>query len=288
MLTRLALVAALTLVASAAVSSTSSGGNVVHGARMAAPNHKISQSTSSNWSGYSAINGRYTTVSANWTQPTASCTSQTTYSSFWVGLDGDGSSTVEQTGTSADCSGGSPRYYAWYEMYPKFPVNLSIAVKPGDSMTGSVATDGKGRFTLTIHNNTTGGNFATTQMLKRARLASGQRRTHRFVQPGPDRHGLGWCHQSADLGALWWHELLGGLEALVAGSRPAPLDWGRPAILTPMALVRPADEPRLGRKLPQIRVTFTAKRTRGFREPEVAGWLASAPADAGELLIEVR
>ena len=37
MLTRLALVAALTLVASAAVSSTSSGGNVVHGARMAAP-----------------------------------------------------------------------------------------------------------------------------------------------------------------------------------------------------------------------------------------------------------
>jgi len=174
MLTRLALVAALTLVASAAVSSTSSGGNVVHGARMAAPNHKISQSTSSNWSGYSAINGRYTTVSANWTQPTASCTSQTTYSSFWVGLDGDGSSTVEQTGTSADCSGGSPRYYAWYEMYPKFPVNLSIAVKPGDSMTGSVATDGKGRFTLTIHNNTTGGNFATTQMLKRARLASAE------------------------------------------------------------------------------------------------------------------
>src|SRR5439155_8189681 len=138
------------------------------------PNKKISQSTSSNWSGYAAINGRYTSVSANWTQPTASCTSATTYSSFWVGLDGDGSSTVEQTGTSADCSGGAPKYYAWYEMYPKFPVNLSIAVKPGDSMTGSVATDGKGRFTLTIHNNTTGGNFATTQMLKRARLASAE------------------------------------------------------------------------------------------------------------------
>ena len=80
------------------------------------PNKKISQSTSSNWSGYSAVNGRYTSVSANWTQPSASCTSTTTYSSFWVGLDGDGSSTVEQTGTSADCSGGVPKYYAWYEM----------------------------------------------------------------------------------------------------------------------------------------------------------------------------
>jgi Peptidase A4 family len=170
----LAFVVASMLVALAAVSGTTHARTVANTARMPAPNHKISQSTSSNWSGYSAINGRYTSVSANWKQPTASCTSQTTYSSFWVGLDGDGSSTVEQTGTSADCSGGSPRYYAWYEMYPKFPTNLSIAVRPGDSMTGTVTTDGKGRFTLTIHNNTTGGNFTTTQTLKRAKLASAE------------------------------------------------------------------------------------------------------------------
>jgi Peptidase A4 family len=138
------------------------------------PNHKISQSTSSNWSGYSAINGRYTSVSATWKQPAASCTSATTYSSFWVGLDGDGSSTVEQTGTSADCSGGVPKYYAWYEMYPKFPVNLSLAVAPGDSMTGSVTTDGGGHFTLTIRDATTGQSFTTTQHLNRAKLASAE------------------------------------------------------------------------------------------------------------------
>src|SRR5437588_9025918 len=138
-----------------------------------APNHKISQSTSSNWSGYSAINGRYTTVSASWKQPTASCTSQTTYSSFWVGLDGNGSNTVEQTGTSADCSGGTPRYYAWYEMYPKFPVNLSLAIHPGDSIGGSVTTDGEGHFTLTITDRTTG-SFTTTQRLPRARLLSAE------------------------------------------------------------------------------------------------------------------
>ena len=138
------------------------------------PNKKISQSTSTNWSGYSAINGRYTSVSANWTQPTASCTSTNTYSSFWVGLDGDGSSTVEQTGTSADCSGGTPRYYAWYEMYPKFPTNLSLAIRPGDSISGSVTTDGRGGFTLTIRNNSTGQSFTTTQRLKRASLASAE------------------------------------------------------------------------------------------------------------------
>jgi hypothetical protein len=138
------------------------------------PNKKISQSTSSNWSGYSAINGRYTSVSASWRQPTATCTSATTYSSFWVGLDGYGSNTVEQTGTSADCSGGSARYYAWYEMYPKFPVNLSLTVNPGDSISGSVTTDGSGRFTLTITNNSNGQSFTTTQRLPRAKLASAE------------------------------------------------------------------------------------------------------------------
>ena len=139
-----------------------------------APIHKITHSTSSNWAGYAAFNGRYTTVSASWKQPTASCTSATTYSSFWVGLDGYSSNTVEQTGTSADCSGGTPRYYAWYEMYPKFPVNLSIAVRAGDSMSGSVTTDGAVHFTLHIHNGTTGGDFVTTQTSKKARLASAE------------------------------------------------------------------------------------------------------------------
>jgi Peptidase A4 family len=167
-------VGALALVAGATASATSGRAGAVRSKPLVAPNHKISQSTSSNWSGYSAVRGRYTSVSASWKQPTASCTSQTTYSSFWVGLDGDGSSTVEQTGTSADCSGGRARYYAWYEMYPKFPVTLSIAIRAGDSISGSVTTDGNGRFTLTLHNSTTGGSYQTTQTLKRARLASAE------------------------------------------------------------------------------------------------------------------
>jgi hypothetical protein len=127
------------------------------------PNKKITQSQSSNWSGYAATGGGFSSVTSTWTQPTASCTSTTTYSSFWVGLDGDGSGTVEQTGTSADCSGGHPSYYAWYEMYPKYPVNLSIAIRAGDSITGTVTVTGNGRYTLHIHDNTTGGDFSTTQ-----------------------------------------------------------------------------------------------------------------------------
>ena len=168
------LVLAVLGIAGAAAAPTTARTSRSSNAPLRAPSHKLTNSTSSNWSGYSAINGRYTSVSANWTQPTASCTSQTTYSSFWVGLDGDGSNTVEQTGTSADCSGGRPSYYAWYEMYPKFPVNLSIAVRPGDSMSGSVTTSGNGRFTLTITNNTTHASYQTTQNLKRAQLRSAE------------------------------------------------------------------------------------------------------------------
>jgi peptidase A4-like protein len=127
------------------------------------PIKKLTQSTSLNWAGYAATGGGFTSVTSTWTQPTAACTSATTYSSFWVGLDGDGSSTVEQTGTSADCSGGSPNYYAWYEMYPKYPVNLSLAVRAGDSLTGTVSVDTHGRYTLTLRNNSTSQSFTTTQ-----------------------------------------------------------------------------------------------------------------------------
>ncbi len=138
------------------------------------PLHHLTHSTSSNWSGYAATGARFTTVSSSWTQPTATCTQATTYSSFWVGLDGDTTNTVEQTGTDADCSGGTPVYYAWYEMYPKYPVNLSMAVRPGDKMTASVTAGSRGRFTLTIRNTTTGASFTTQQTLRSAKLGSAE------------------------------------------------------------------------------------------------------------------
>ena len=137
------------------------------------PNHKITNSTSSNWSGYAVTGNRFTSISASWTEPTVTCTA-TGYSSFWVGLDGDTSSTVEQTGTDADCAGTTPTYYAWYEMYPKFPVNLPNPVSPGDTMTASVVTDGVGNFTLTISDTNQGWTFTTNAKLKSAKLASAE------------------------------------------------------------------------------------------------------------------
>jgi hypothetical protein len=59
-------------------------------------------------------------------------------------------------------------------MYPKYPTNLSGTVKPGDSFTASVTTDGAGRFTLTIADSTQHWTYQTTQRLKSAALASAE------------------------------------------------------------------------------------------------------------------
>jgi len=114
---------------------------------------------STNWSGYAATgaNGAFHSVSASWTQPTATCSSRTSrYASFWVGLDGFSSNSVEQTGTDSDCSRGTPTYYGWYEMYPAFPVNFSNTVRPGDAMSASVTFSGTSTFTLVLHDATQG------------------------------------------------------------------------------------------------------------------------------------
>jgi Peptidase A4 family len=149
----------------AAASPASAAHNVSH---FTAPRQSHTRqgrnSTSSNWSGYATTGTTYSDVKGSWIEPTATCSRrQTAYSSFWVGIDGDGTNSVEQAGTDADCSRGTPTYYAWYEMYPAFPVNLSGTVRPGDSMTAEVKYNGGTSFTLTIKNNTRGWTFTTNQ-----------------------------------------------------------------------------------------------------------------------------
>jgi hypothetical protein len=161
-------------VAAPAAGAAARGGAAIR----VAPNHKVSQSTSTNWAGYAAINSTFSSVSSTWTQPTASCTKTQTYSSFWVGLDGYSSGSVEQTGTDADCSSaGVPSYYAWYEMYPKFPVNLSpttYPVSPGNTMHASVVFGGGHSFTLTISNSSRGWTFTTNQKSGKAARSSAE------------------------------------------------------------------------------------------------------------------
>ncbi len=122
---------------------------------------------SENWSGYAVTgsDGAFSSVSASWTQPTATCTSSgggrgrggsDTYAAFWVGLDGYSSDSVEQTGTLIECVGTTAYYYGWYEMYPSALVTYSNTVKPGDSISASVTFSGTDAYTLTLTDSTQG------------------------------------------------------------------------------------------------------------------------------------
>jgi hypothetical protein len=147
----------------------------MHGtAPMAARGRSVNAVGSLNWSGYAAHGKTYKKISASWVQPTAHCTSSRTFSSFWVGLDGFNSNTVEQTGTEADCINGHARYFGWYEMFPAFPVNFSNTVRPGDHFFGSVTFTGSGHYTLVLKNATRGWSHTVHKTLNSAKNSSAE------------------------------------------------------------------------------------------------------------------
>ena len=141
-----------------------------------APAANAAAVTSMNWAGYASTGnqGTFTSVSASWTQPAVTCGAANTFSSFWVGLDGDGTPTVEQTGTEADCDAGTAAYQGWFEMFPNAPVFYNNPVVPGDAMSASVVANGGGAFTLTLTDTTQDWTQTTNQTSDAAQLGSAE------------------------------------------------------------------------------------------------------------------
>jgi hypothetical protein len=128
--------------------------HIVHQAR--------GRAQSTNWAGYASTGATFKKVVGTWTQPSVNCsTAPNGIVAFWVGLDGYNSSTVEQDGTIAICSGGSPSYYDWWEMYPTNAVQLVHSISAGDVVTGSVSFSG-GTYTLSVTDATHSGDSFTT------------------------------------------------------------------------------------------------------------------------------
>src|SRR5207247_10269305 len=106
---------------------------------------------SANGSGFAVSGSRVTDAKGSWIVPSVTCSSSTTYSSYWVGIDGYSSNTVEQTGTDSDCSSGHGVYYAWYEFYPNPSITIGgFTVLPGDRISAEVSYSGGG-FTTRIN-----------------------------------------------------------------------------------------------------------------------------------------
>jgi hypothetical protein len=128
-----------------------------------------------NWGGYAAQGSGFTSVSAAWTEANATCNSTNDLYAPWVGIDGYGSSTVEQTGVATDCSSGRPVHQAWYEMYPANPVYLSLSSYPvsaGDHISASVTYAGSNRYTLKLTDSTRGWTYTTTKSLSAQRTSA--------------------------------------------------------------------------------------------------------------------
>jgi hypothetical protein len=109
--------------------------------------------SSATWSGYVVASPRapLTAVSADWKVPAVACHATTAPQAavFWVGLDGWYNRTVEQAGVEAYCSGTTPMYTAWWEMFPSNHITQVFSVHPGDAIAASVSYR-SGVFTITI------------------------------------------------------------------------------------------------------------------------------------------
>jgi hypothetical protein len=102
--------------------------------------------SSGNWCGFVAsinllnpVKYVVTKVAGSWKVPNIVASTGNTSCSLWVGIDGAGSSSVEQLGTEHDWSNGQESHYAWFEMFPNPSheiVGFPVAV--GDTISASV------------------------------------------------------------------------------------------------------------------------------------------------------
>jgi hypothetical protein len=120
-----------------------------------------------NWAGYavSGGHGAFTSAQTTFVVPSLqSCGStESSAASFWAGIDGFTSSTVEQDGVDVYCSSGVVSTFAWYEVYPAPPVVLShVTVRPGDTVVASVNYQSGTTYQLEVDDTTTHASTTTT------------------------------------------------------------------------------------------------------------------------------
>ena len=184
--------------ASAATIGFSAGGPIhLVGASPNARGGISHEAESANWSGYAATTGTYTSVSASWTQPAGTCSRGDQYATFWVGLDGDSSRSVEQTGSEVNCVGRTAEYYAWYEVYPGHTENYTNTVQAGDRFNATVTYEGDNEFSLYIADTTQGWSRTTT-----ASLAGAARSSAEVIVEAPCCTSSGGILPLADFGTV--------------------------------------------------------------------------------------
>ncbi|HEY3080695.1 MAG TPA: G1 family glutamic endopeptidase [Chloroflexota bacterium] len=139
---------------------------------------------SGNWAGYAASGGTFTAVNGGWTIPQTPLTGSFGSSAAWVGIGGLGSRDLIQAGTSVLVSGGGQAsYQAWVETLPSPARPVPLAVRPGDSVTVSIAEEAPSEWRITITNQTTGRSYSTAEQY------TSSHRSAEWVQEAPNLNG---------------------------------------------------------------------------------------------------
>ena len=140
---------------------------------------------STNWAGYRTSTGGVTRATATWVQPRLELVGlHPNVVGCWVGLSSPQSRMIVQIGTEGYRDPSVTDYRAWYELYPKAPVTIDLAVNPTDTVTVTVASLGAGRYRLTLANDTTHARFDITQVATEVGDTAGA-----IVVEGQSEHG---------------------------------------------------------------------------------------------------
>jgi hypothetical protein len=127
-------------------------------------NAATSADVSSNWAGYVASAGTFTSVGGSWAIPQAAGTNSSDFSAdaTWVGIGGVSGTDLIQAGTQDIIQNGTSTYTAWYELLPASSIQIPLVVHPGDAMTVSVAQQTNGQWQISFSDATTGQNYQTS------------------------------------------------------------------------------------------------------------------------------
>ena len=115
---------------------------------------------SSNWAGYVARGGGFTSVTGTWTVPQPAASAAGSSDAAWVGIGGESTRDLIQAGTQqVMLDSGSVQYSAWVETLPQTSRTVPFPVHAGDSVTVTIQEQEPGSWQIQFQNNTTGGSY---------------------------------------------------------------------------------------------------------------------------------
>jgi hypothetical protein len=117
---------------------------------------------STNWAGYAATGGTYTSVSGAWKVPAVTAGNSAGADATWVGIGGVTSTDLIQAGTQATTQGGAVRYSAWMEVLPQVSHTVPLTVSAGDTISVTIAQQADGTWLITFKDATTGQTYHTS------------------------------------------------------------------------------------------------------------------------------